>query len=126
MVFSGSYYTLANQSAIFKVEKPLGQQGIGFDNLPESLKQSHILSANNLAQLANCEHIPTEKEIESFIKELGKLNSAYARNLNELVNGTENLRIKIEKVVAEALKENDTTFAWNAVGWLQLKESNRN
>ncbi len=38
--------------------KPNTQIGIGIDALPESIRQSRILSGNNLGQLANVHELP--------------------------------------------------------------------
>ncbi len=37
--------------------------GMGFDHLPEGVRYSKYLSGNDLAQLAACDKIPTEKEL---------------------------------------------------------------
>ena len=42
----------------FKVEKPNTQLGIGVDALPEAIRNSHILSGNDLGQLANVQELP--------------------------------------------------------------------
>lgn len=55
----GNWYTRANASTIFEVEKPNLNLGIGFDKLPTSIKNSKILSGNELAQLANVSSLPT-------------------------------------------------------------------
>jgi flavin reductase (DIM6/NTAB) family NADH-FMN oxidoreductase RutF len=49
----GNWYTRANASNIFEVEKPNMQLGIGVDALPENIRNSKILTGNNLGQLAN-------------------------------------------------------------------------
>jgi flavin reductase (DIM6/NTAB) family NADH-FMN oxidoreductase RutF len=64
---SADYYTRASGSAIFAVEKPITKTGIGFDQLPKFIFTSQILTANNLAQLANSEQIPTNDDVRSFI-----------------------------------------------------------
>ncbi|MGB5006003.1 MAG: flavin reductase family protein, partial [Ferruginibacter sp.] len=38
--------------------KPNTQLGIGVDSLPESIRKSNVLSANNLGQLANVHEMP--------------------------------------------------------------------
>ncbi|MBU2652530.1 MAG: flavin reductase family protein, partial [Bacteroidetes bacterium] len=67
---SANYYTRASGDSVFEVAKPLARTGIGFDNLPKFIVHSHILSANNLAQLANSEQIPdanqARKEVETL------------------------------------------------------------
>jgi flavin reductase (DIM6/NTAB) family NADH-FMN oxidoreductase RutF len=43
--------------------KMAGELGMGFDQLPQGIRQSKYLSGNELAQLAACDKIPTEKEL---------------------------------------------------------------
>ena len=54
----GDWYTRANENSLFEVEKPLKTLGVGFDALPRGLKQSKILTGNDLGQLANVEVVP--------------------------------------------------------------------
>jgi hypothetical protein len=53
----GAYYTRASGAAVFQVPKPAGKP-LGYDALPEALKQSHILTGNDLGQLANSPALP--------------------------------------------------------------------
>jgi flavin reductase (DIM6/NTAB) family NADH-FMN oxidoreductase RutF len=54
----GDWYCKIDESNLFKVEKPNTQLGIGVDMLPASIKNSTILSGNNLGQLGNVKEIP--------------------------------------------------------------------
>jgi len=54
----GDWYCQVNEHNLFQVEKPNTQLGIGIDALPENIKNSTILSGNNLGQLANVEELP--------------------------------------------------------------------
>lgn len=54
----GNWYTRANKETIFEVEKPNLQLGMGVDALPLSVRNSKILSGNNLGQLANLHEMP--------------------------------------------------------------------
>ncbi|WP_291911739.1 flavin reductase family protein [Chitinophaga sp. CB10] len=54
----GDYYCRASGDAVFEVAKPNTKLGIGVDALPLSIRQSHILSGNNLGQLANVNEMP--------------------------------------------------------------------
>lgn len=65
---SANFYARASGSAIFEVEKPIVKKGIGYDRLPEYFKDSLIYSGNNLGKFGNIEILPTENEIEEFIK----------------------------------------------------------
>jgi len=53
-----NWYSRANTDTLFEVEKPNLQLGIGVDALPESIRNSGILTGNNLGQLANVHELP--------------------------------------------------------------------
>ena len=100
----GDWYCVVNEHNLFQVEKPNVQLGIGIDALPASVRNSKILSGNNLGQLANVHDMPVvepsfdddhlkqiiqyysinpdemEKEIHSYAKKLldeSKLKEAW-------------------------------------------------
>jgi len=52
------WYCVVSENNLFEVEKPNTQIGIGVDALPASIRNSKILSGNNLGQLANVNDIP--------------------------------------------------------------------
>ena len=54
----GDWYCVVNESNLFQVEKPNTQLGIGIDALPVHIRNSNILSGNNLGQLANIHNLP--------------------------------------------------------------------
>ena len=51
-------YTRVNAASIFEIEKPTTKIAIGVDALPESIRNSNILTGNNLGQLGNVFEIP--------------------------------------------------------------------
>ena len=53
----GNWYGRAKQG-MFEVPKPLSRLGIGFDQLPETIRTSKLLTGNDLAMLANVEVLP--------------------------------------------------------------------
>lgn len=55
----GDWYCRVDENNLFKVAKPNTQLGIGVDALPDALRESSILSGNNLGQLANVNELPT-------------------------------------------------------------------
>lgn len=63
----GNWYSRA-KDGIFEVEKPLRSLGIGVDALPKFIKNSKILTGNDLGILGNVEKIPTKEEVQEFIK----------------------------------------------------------
>ena len=54
----GDWYCVVNEQNLFQVEKPNTQIGIGVDALPASIRNSKILSGNDLGQLANVQELP--------------------------------------------------------------------
>lgn len=62
----GNYYVRANGAALFEVPKPIRQKGMGIDQLPEKVRNSTILSGNDLGMLGNVEKLPSEEEIKSY------------------------------------------------------------
>lgn len=64
----GNYYVKASGDALFEVPKPIRNKGIGVDQLPEKIRNSKILSGNDLGMLGNVEKLPTEEEIAEYIK----------------------------------------------------------
>lgn len=55
----GNWYSRVNTTSLFEIEKPNTQLGIGVDALPEAIRNSSILTGNNLGQLANVHALPT-------------------------------------------------------------------
>src|SRR5687768_4616720 len=54
----GDWYCKVDESNLFKVEKPNIKLGIGVDALPEPIRNSKILTGNNLGQLGNVHEMP--------------------------------------------------------------------
>lgn len=54
-----NYYCRAHGDNIFTVPKPNEKIGIGYDNLPAPIRNSKVLTGNDLGMLANVEQIPT-------------------------------------------------------------------
>jgi hypothetical protein len=100
----GDWYCKVDSSNLFKVEKPNIKLGIGVDALPEAIRNSKLLTGNNLGQLGNVHEMPfvdpafhddrlkniiqyysinpdeMEKELHVYAKELldaGKVNEAW-------------------------------------------------
>ena len=64
----GNWYSRANLG-MFEVPKPLSTKGIGVDQIPKSIRNSTVLTGNDLGQLGNVERIPTAEEVGDFLKE---------------------------------------------------------
>ena len=64
----GSWYTRSTGDSLFEIPKPTRAKGIGVDALPESIRNSEVLSGNNLGRLGNIAELPTKSEIENISK----------------------------------------------------------
>ena len=70
----GDWYSRVTKDSLFQVAKPLTTMGIGVDALPEKIRNSKVLTGNNLGQLGNVENIP---KLE--VDELNDLKHLYGR-----------------------------------------------
>jgi len=64
-----SYYSRAKKG-FFEIPKPLSTLGIGVDSFPDHIKNSMILTGNDLGMLGNVESLPTQEEVTQFINNL--------------------------------------------------------
>lgn len=59
-----AYYARASGDAVFTLVQPVTKISIGYDALPESVRNSHVLSGNDLGILAGLHALPTTEEVE--------------------------------------------------------------
>jgi len=102
----GDWYSRNSGNALFEVPKPISTLGIGVDAIPEHIKNSHILSGNDLGMLGNVEHLPFTEEI-----------AIYTQSPEfELVRTEFNFNKNGEKAKHQAAKyfltKNDSATAW--------------
>ena len=62
----GNWYCRASGDALFEIPKPIRTKGIGIDQLPDHIKNSDLLTGNQLGRLGNIEHLPTTEEMAAF------------------------------------------------------------
>ncbi|MCB0436422.1 MAG: flavin reductase family protein [Mangrovimonas sp.] len=67
----GSYYSRA-KPGFFEIPKPLSTLGIGVDAMPDEVKNSMILTGNDLGMLGNVEKLPSTEDVEAFIKNISE------------------------------------------------------
>ncbi len=65
----GSWYSRSNSPALFELKQPM-QATIGYDALPDSLKNSAEISANVLGKISSLLEWPTEDQIAMAKKDL--------------------------------------------------------
>ena len=64
----GSFYSRA-RDGFFEIPKPISTLGIGIDQIPSAIKNSTVLTGNNLGMLANITLLPTNEDVDNFAKE---------------------------------------------------------
>ena len=102
----GSWYTRASGEALFEIPKPIRTKGLGIDQLPLSIKNSKVLTGNNLGRLGNVENLPTDEEILSWAK-TSKVRALINRNLSS----KKEYEIAFHSLAKKLLEEGDTTGA---------------
>jgi flavin reductase (DIM6/NTAB) family NADH-FMN oxidoreductase RutF len=102
----GNWYCRADENSMFEIEKPITSCGIGYDQIPNDILKSTILSANDLGQLGGIEALPDETDVNEF-----KL-----LELSELFVSLEDDALDLEKALhlkaKEFLKVNKLKEAW--------------
>ena len=96
----GSYYTRA-RDGFFEIPKPITTLGIGVDLIPAVIRNSIILTGNNLGMLGNIAQLPTQDTVNNF----GKEHPEFI--------GLETT--KKHTFAQEYLKKNDVESAWKVL-----------
>jgi len=91
----GDWFCRPNSSSMFKIDRHATQLVIGYDVLPNDIKESTVLSANDIARLAGLQTLPDETEVNEY-----KLIE-----LSELFISLEDEPAKLEQKLHEIAKE---------------------
>ncbi|MEL7001424.1 MAG: flavin reductase family protein [Bacteroidota bacterium] len=104
----GNWYARAQGDVLFEIPKPLSAIGIGVDQIPDHIKNSHFLSGNDLGQLGTIGRLPTSEEIEKF------KNSSEGKKLFE--NSTDpDFEKQLHLRAKEYIAKGDVTIAWKVL-----------
>ena len=97
----GNWYTRAI-SGMFEVPKPLTTLGIGVESIDPEIRESKVLTGNDLGKLGNVESLPSQVEIDKFIEE----DQGAASVLNSGETG------KVHALAQEYLEKDAPALAW--------------
>jgi flavin reductase (DIM6/NTAB) family NADH-FMN oxidoreductase RutF len=97
----GNWYS-RSKNALFEVEKPLQKLGIGVDALPEEIRNSKILTGNDLGKLGNVEKIPESEDLKDL---------SIPENYQEAINDSN----KLHELAHQLLEENKVMEAWKVL-----------
>jgi flavin reductase (DIM6/NTAB) family NADH-FMN oxidoreductase RutF len=100
----GDWYTKIDSSNLFKVAKPNTELGIGIDLLPESIRNSKILTGNHLGQLGNVTVIP-DVDPSFHDDRLKNIFQYYSINPSEMEK-------ELHIYASELLNQNNVAAAW--------------
>ena len=106
----GNWYSRSNGSALFEVAKPLLNLGIGVDQLPDFIRNSAVLTGNNLGQLGNIEKIPSEMDVISY-KNSGAINEAF-KVYGKILDRPDD---QLHHIAKELLDNNKVEEAWKVL-----------
>lgn len=71
-----NWYGRTTKDSLYEIAKPISRIGMGIDNLPEEIRNSEILTGNELAILASAESIPDKKSIKNNLSTTEKHQKA--------------------------------------------------
>jgi flavin reductase (DIM6/NTAB) family NADH-FMN oxidoreductase RutF len=102
----GDWYCRANTTSMFEIKKPITTCGIGYDALPQDIKSSQVLSANDLGHLAGIEELPNETDVNEY--KLLELSTLFL----ELEHDASALEQALHQKAHELLAQNLLEEAW--------------
>jgi flavin reductase (DIM6/NTAB) family NADH-FMN oxidoreductase RutF len=81
----GNFYCRAHGDALFEITKPMTVIGIGFDQIPEPIRYSKVLTGNQLGKLGGIEQLPDETSVNEYkLLELSDLFIAHEKDQAKL------------------------------------------
>ena len=83
----GDWYVRCQGNALFEVAKPLRNLGIGVDAMPQGIRQSEVLTGNDLGRLGNVEQLPgpAVQEAVAALPEVMEAMQRFAHHKESLV-----------------------------------------
>lgn len=106
----GDWYCRVTPENLFKVAKPLTTLGIGIDALPRGVRNSYVLTGNDLGMLGNTEEVPSEEEID-----LMRTLPAVKEILDATIGDSVNRQRELHELAKELLKEGKVSEALKIV-----------
>jgi flavin reductase (DIM6/NTAB) family NADH-FMN oxidoreductase RutF len=105
----GNWYCRADENSMFEITKPITTVGIGFDQIPDDIKNSTILTGNDLGQLGGIEELPDETSVNEYkLLELSELFMDHEDNAVQL-------EIELHKKAKQLLAEDKLEDAWKTL-----------
>ncbi|MDO8992631.1 MAG: flavin reductase family protein [Daejeonella sp.] len=106
----GDWYCRVGVDNLFEVEKPVRTLGIGVDSLPASIRNSAVLTGNNLGQLGNVESLPSDEEIVAF-----RTDPELRQILDATIGDSLTRERELHQYARKLLKSKDVIKAWKVL-----------
>jgi len=87
-----AFYSRASGESVMKVYQNVGKIPLGYDQIPEHIKSSTILSANDVARIAGQLTLPTDEVMTAVKAEFAELSES---------NDTEAVHMKAKHLIAQ-------------------------
>ena len=113
----GDYYCRANGEAIFTVPKPNANKGVGIDQIPAAIRNSLVLTGNNLGRLGNITKIPDTEAVNEY-SETPEIVEVFRRFQNDY----ESLENHLHQLAQRHLKNNELEKAWLTLLQQEIKK----
>jgi flavin reductase (DIM6/NTAB) family NADH-FMN oxidoreductase RutF len=105
----GNWYCRADKNSMFEIAKPITSIGVGYDAIPEDIKNSIILTGNDLGKLGGIEEIPNETDVNEY--KLIELSDLFV----SLEDDAAKLELELHKLAQELLKNEKLEEAWKTL-----------
>ena len=100
----GDWYCRVTKDNLFKVPKPLTTLGIGVDALPKAVRNSMVLTGNDLGLLGNLEKMPSLEEVDDVLT-LPEVKEIMDATIGDSVNRTRELQELAKEMLAAGRAE---------------------
>ena len=101
------WYCRVIPDSIFKLPKPTQHLGIGFDALPDEIRNSQIFTGNNLARLAGVKELPNKDYLDKV-----KTSEEVAEVFQRFINDKDSMKYHLHLKAKEALEKGEIDLAW--------------
>lgn len=106
----GDWYCRVGAENLFEVEKPVRTLGIGVDSLPASIRNSSVLTGNNLGQLGNVESMPSDEEISAF-----RTDPELRQILDATIGDSKTRERELHQYARKLLESKEVVKAWKVL-----------
>lgn len=109
-----AFYSRASGEAVYRIIQPVNTLGLGYDQLPEGIRRSKVLTANDLGMLAGLATAPSETDIHAARQD---------KQVHAAMTGEHPLRDLHRLAQKELAKDNRELAA--AIAWLGERDGNK-